>query len=422
MFIYFSTLGCKLNYSETSTLKRIAEEKGFKVTRNIDEADFIVVNTCTVTHTADKKSRYTIRHLHQLNPKAKILVTGCYAESDSESIKKIEGVSIIFGNNEKELFESILQQTDTTTHNLKNNTFFKSFSLGDRTRSFLKIQDGCNYFCSYCKIPFVRGRSRNASIDEILNQVNIIEKNNVKEVVLTGINIGDFGHTTKENFLDLLISLEKKTSIPRYRISSIEPNLLTNEIIDFILQSSRFMPHFHIPLQSGSNYILKLMNRKYSSELFVERVQYIKQKDPFCCIGTDVIVGFPGEKESHFQETFSLINNLELNYLHVFEYSDRKGTKAYNLPNKINDKLKKERSEILRKLSKEKQKIFVQKNINTTRKLLIESKITNKIMTGFTENYIKVGLSFEKDKINSIVNVKIIDWSENYQLAIGEIV
>lgn len=422
MFIYFATLGCKLNFTETSTLKRIAEENGFYVTRNIEEANVIVVNTCTVTHTADKKSRYTIRHLKQQNSSAKIAVTGCYAEVEPEIFKQIDNSIIVINNNDKKYFAQMLLQHKTLANDAKNNTFFKAYSLGDRTRSFLKVQDGCSYYCSYCKVPFARGNSRNTSIEEILEQVKIIEKHNVKEIVLTGINIGDFGKSTNENFFDLIQALEKNTNIPRYRISSIEPNLLSYEIIDFVLSSERFVPHFHIPLQSGSDEILQAMNRRYNTALFVDKIQYIQKTNSMAAIGIDVIVGFPGETEAHFEQTKELLQNIDFSYLHVFEYSDRKGTKAFLLPNKVKEKDKKIRSSFLRSLSKHKHSAFAKKNLNSIRSVLIERKNKDAYITGFTDNYLKILLPNQNSSINTIVNVKLLQWDENLQSIKGKII
>ncbi len=420
MYIYFSTLGCKLNFTETSTLKRIAEEQGFCITTNVEKANVIVVNTCTVTQTADKKSRYTIRHLHKLNPKAKIIATGCYAEVEAETIQKIEGVSLVIGNQDKVKFSEFLTNTYSGANNIT--TFFKAYSLGDRTRSFLKVQDGCNYFCSYCKVPFARGRSRNAAIKEIVQQANEIVQHGVKEIVLTGINIGDFGQSTNETFIDLLMSLEKETECERYRISSVEPNLLTEEIIDFVLSSNRFVPHFHIPLQSGSNELLKLMNRRYSTDLFVQRVEYIKKRNPLAAIGVDVIVGFPGETEQHFNQTFNLIQQLDISYLHVFEYSERKGTKASLFQGKVQEKIKKERSLLLRKLSAEKYQQFALCNLQTTQEVLIEKRQKGTEMIGYTKNYLLVALPFEKEKLNTVVLVRLLNWEPSTETIKGMIV
>ncbi len=420
MYIYFATLGCKLNFTETSTLKRIAEEKGLKITRNIDEANIIVVNTCTVTHTADKKSRYSIRHLNKQNPNAKIIVTGCYAKVESDSLKQMNKSYLIVGN--KENFSELLSNFKLPENKKHSNTFFKAYSLGDRTRSFLKIQDGCSYFCSYCKVPYARGISRNISINEVIQQVKEIEQHDIKEVVLTGINIGDFGHSTKETFFDLIKELENKTNIPRYRISSIEPNLLSYEIIDFVLSSNKFVPHFHIPLQSGSNNILKAMNRRYDVSLFLDKFNYILKKNPFAAIGIDVIVGFPNETNNDFEQTQKLLESIDFSYLHVFEYSDRKGTKASLMPNKVKDFDKKIRSSCLRSLSEKKHLAFANKNIQTTRKILVERKTFDLYMTGLTDNYLKVTLPLKKEMINTIVSVKLLEWDNKYKSINGYIV
>jgi len=423
-FIYFNTLGCKLNFTETSTLKRIAEQNGYKVTSEVEKAEVIVINTCTVTQTADKKSRYTIRHLQSKNPHAKVFVTGCYADVEPENIEKIEGVTFVFGNDEKSQFDYFLKQIskqDNLQPTKTETSFFKAYSLGDRTRSFLKVQDGCNYFCSYCKVPFARGRSRNASVNELVRHANEIAQHGIKEVVLTGINIGDYGHTTNETFFDLIQALELQTTIERYRISSIEPNLLTHEIIDFVLSSKRFVPHFHIPLQSGSDNILKAMKRRYDTKLFVDKIQYILKKNPLTGIGIDVIVGFPGETDVNFHETLSLLRSLDFAYLHVFEYSERKGTLAATLPNKVPEIVKKNRSKLLHDLSNEKYLQFVNKNLLTIRKVLVERKNKNQQLSGFTDNYIKVSIPFQSDVINTIVPVKLLHWDDKLKSVIGEI-
>lgn len=425
-FIYFYTLGCKLNFTETSTLKRIAEQNGFNVTSDIEKAEVIVINTCTVTQTADKKSRYSIRHLQSKSLNAKIVVTGCYADVDPDSVQKIEGVQYVFGNNEKAVFEQWLKKLNSgikeENGKVNANSFFKSYSLGDRTRSFLKVQDGCNYFCSYCKVPYARGRSRNASINEIVEQANEIASFGIKEIVLTGINIGDFGHTTNENFLQLIQALEKDTQIERYRISSIEPNLLTNEIIDFVLTSKRFVPHFHIPLQSGSNDILKLMQRKYNTQLFAQKIDNIKSKNALAGIGIDVIVGFPGETDAYFHETCDFLTHVDFSYLHVFEYSERKGTKAAGFEGKVKETEKKKRSKLLHQLSEWKHKQFVEKNVNQIRPLLIEGKNKRDRLSGFTDNYIKVSIPYTPNIINTIVPVKLLKWDNESQTMVGEVV
>lgn len=422
--IYFYTLGCKLNFTETSTLKRIAKDKGFSVTSDITKAEVIVINTCTVTQTADKKSRYAIRHLHNQSPNAKVLVTGCYADVDPNPIKQMEGVTYIFGNEDKANFDKILSKIKIATDDreITEKKFFKAYSLGDRTRSFLKVQDGCDYFCAYCKVPYARGRSRNAPISELVAQANEIAAHGIKEIVLTGINIGDFGHTTNENFFDLIKSLEKETSIERYRISSIEPNLLTDEIIDFVLSSKRFVPHFHIPLQSGSDSILKAMHRKYDSKLFAQKIEYILRKNPLAGIGIDVIVGFPGERDELFKETYQLLKNLDFSYLHVFEYSERSGTKATSLPNKVNDKAKKERSKVLHQLSEKKHELFAQKNAGLIRPVLIERKEKNQYLTGFTDNYIKVQILYSPNLINKIVQAELMQWNIELELMDSKII
>ncbi len=419
-YIYFYTLGCKLNFTETSTLKRIAKENNFDVTIDVTQADVIVVNTCTVTQMADKKSRYAIRHVQSKNPNARIMVTGCYADTDAESLKQISGISSIFGNAEKNYFREWLSSSPISEKK-HTSSFFNAYSLGDRTRSFLKVQDGCNYFCSYCKVPYARGKSRNASIRELVNEVHEIETHGIKEIVLTGINIGDYGHSTSETFFKLIQTLEQETSIERFRISSIEPNLLTDEIIDFVLSSKRFVPHFHIPLQSGSDEILSAMHRRYSAQLFADKINYIIKKNKETGIGIDVIVGFPGETEALFNETMELLTVLPFSYLHVFEFSERKGTPAAQLPNKVKDSIKKQRSEQLHKLSQEKHLLFAEQNIGKIRNVLIERKSKEQRLSGFTDNYIKVSLPYQPETINKIIPITLIKWDEDSKTMIGEI-
>lgn len=421
--IYFYTLGCKLNFTETSTLKRIAEENKYNVTTDVTEADVIVINTCTVTQMADKKSRYSIRHFQSLNPKAKVMVTGCYADVDADAIREIPDVTLIFSNEQKSRFAEYLSQLNSfqKENNSVKPEFFKAYSLGDRTRSFLKVQDGCNYFCSYCKVPFARGRSRNATVKELVQQANEIASHGIKEIVLTGINIGDFGHSTGETFFELINALEHETNIERYRISSIEPNLLTDEIIDFVMTSKRFVPHFHIPLQSGSDEILKAMHRRYSTQLFADKINYIIQKNKDTGIGIDVIVGFPGETEQLFSETLELLNRLSFSYLHVFEFSERKGTLAASMESKVKETEKKQRSVQLHELSIQKHLLFSAQNTCKIRNVLIERKNKNQQLSGFTDNYLKVSVPFQPNIINTVVPVKLSKWDVESQTMIGEL-
>ncbi len=442
MKVAFYTLGCKLNYAETSTLQRVAVENGYNVVPFSNSADVYVINTCTVTDIADKKCRNIIRKSIKQNSKAKVIVTGCYAQTNSDEISKIEGVSLIIGNTEKNKFASYLNNISDNhlgchteplsvayfdsneaipkqVQNNEKNDFFAAYSIGDRTRSFLKVQDGCNYFCAYCTIPLARGRSRNASINEIVNQANEIAKKNIKEIVLTGINIGDFGHTTNETFFELIKELDKVNGIERYRISSIEPDLLKSEIIDFVKTSKKFVPHFHIPLQSGSENILKLMKRKYNITLFTERINYILKVMPNACIGLDVIVGFPGESEIEFNETYSLLKSLNISYFHVFSYSERENTLSAKLPNKVTPIEKEKRSKLLHQLSEEKKTIFYRKFIGNELGVLFESKNKDGKMYGFTDNYIKVEVPFVKELLNKITKVKLLEFDKEKMIVIG---
>ena len=429
MKIAFHTLGCKLNFAETSTIRRVAEEKGCEVVSFESLADIYVINTCTVTEKTDKKCRNSIRRAVRLNPEGKVVVTGCFAELKPKEIEEIEGVSLIIGNNEKAKFSDYLDsiQANIPYKNLNSDIplkpeFFHAFSMGDRTRSFLKVQDGCNYFCSYCTIPYARGRSRNASIMELVNEAECIANNGILEIVLTGINIGDFGHTTNEDFYSLLKELDRVKQIKRYRISSIEPDLLTKEILELVAESDRFMPHFHVPLQSGSDGILKKMNRKYDTMLFQQKVNEIFSYLPLAGIGTDVIVGFPGEGESEFNETYHFLTKLDVAYLHVFSYSERANTSAIKYLDKVKEQIKNERSKILHELSDIKKRNFYKKFIGNELLVLFESKSKGNKMNGFTGNYIKVEVPLQKKYFNKIIPVSLLDFDENNMSLIGKIV
>jgi threonylcarbamoyladenosine tRNA methylthiotransferase MtaB len=416
--IAFHHFGCKVNFAEESTLSRQFIEKGYKLIDFREIADVYVISTCIVTAVAEKKCRAAIRQAHKINPDAKIAVIGCYSELKKDKIAKIEGVNVILGHTGKfNLLEAIEQDNPEIESEVKpytKNDFIPSLSYGDRTRSFLKIQDGCDYYCSYCTIPFARGHSRSDTIKHVLQSTDEVIKTGIREIVLTGVNIGDFGRQNKESFLELLKALDGVHDIPRIRISSIEPDLLSDEIIDFIGQSERIMPHFHLPLQSGSDHVLKAMKRKYNKDLFISRVQKIRSVLPLACIASDVIVGFPGETDEDFAETLELIENLEISYLHVFSYSSRENTLAAKMTDLVPDKIRKHRSEVLHALSEKKKKTFYLKNIGHEVQVLFESDNSNGFMHGFTENYIKVSTPFNPALANQIKNVKLEQFQDDF--------
>lgn len=423
------TLGCKLNFSESSSIARMFQEEGFARVDFNDTPDIFVINTCSVTENADKKCKQLVKKAKKVNPAAFIAIIGCYAQLKPEEIAQIKGVNMVLGAAEKfKIVDYFNQQEKEEVAKVyaskikAANEFVPSYSHGDRTRSFLKIQDGCDYFCTFCTIPLARGKSRNQSISETINVANEIASTNVKEVVLTGVNIGDFGQGKgSEDFFQLIQQLDKIEGIERFRISSIEPNLLSNEIIDFVSQSAKFMPHFHIPLQSGSNKILKMMRRKYLKELYAERVARIKEKMPHACIGVDVIVGFPGETDEDFMETYRFLNELPVSYLHVFTYSERPNTTAIKLENSVSKEKRSERSKMLHILSDKKKRFFYQQFLDEKAKVLLEAEQHEGFLNGFTENYIKVKVPFEEGLENTIqeISIKTID-SEN--VAEGELV
>ena len=411
--VSFYTLGCKLNFSETSTISRDLESEGFaKVDFEIG-ADIYVINTCSVTDQADKKCRNIVRKALKFNPSAFIIVIGCYAQLKPKEISEIQGVNLVLGAQEKFNINKYLKNNlDNSQTILKNDpiknvkTFYPGYSLGDRTRSFFKIQDGCNYFCSFCTIPLARGKSRSASIEETLIKAKEIGRSQVKEVVLTGVNIGDFGYGSDENFQQLIQKLDSLNGISRYRISSIEPDLLKNEIIEFVYQSNKFTPHFHIPLQSGSDMLLKKMRRKYDTTLYSKRIQLIKQLMPQACIGVDVIVGFPGETDEEFNSTVSFLKSLPISYLHVFTYSERSNTTAPRMSQIVPMEVRRKRSKQLRILSLKLKLKFYNDNLGYIGNVLFENH-EGDYLIGFTENYIKVKVPFEGGLINTIQRVKI---------------
>jgi threonylcarbamoyladenosine tRNA methylthiotransferase MtaB len=414
--VAFYTLGCKLNFSETSTIARLFEDAGHAKVDFDDRPDIYIINTCSVTENADKKCKQLVKRALKINPEAFVCIVGCFAQLKPEEIGQIPGVDLVLGANEKfnlvehiEKLESKNDNAQVTFENIKNTKeFIPAYSYGDRTRSFLKIQDGCDYFCSFCTIPLARGKSRNANIADTVSQAEEIAKTEVKEVVLTGVNIGDFGQGSDQNFEMLIKELDNVDGIDRFRISSIEPNLLNDNIIKFSLsESKRFVPHFHIPLQSGSNRILNTMRRKYEKELYAERVQHIKSLRKDCCIGVDVIVGFPGETNAEFMETVDFLKDLDISYLHVFTYSERANTSAMKLGEAVPMNIRKERSKMLHILSDKKKRQFYEENIGSTRTVLIEGDEENGMMFGFTENYVKVKLPFDQTKTNTFQTVEL---------------
>ncbi|MFN5444015.1 MAG: tRNA (N(6)-L-threonylcarbamoyladenosine(37)-C(2))-methylthiotransferase MtaB [Crocinitomicaceae bacterium] len=413
--VAFYTLGCKLNFSETSTIARLFEDAGFAKVDFEDTPDVYVINTCSVTDNADKKCKQLVKKALKTNPNAFVTIVGCYAQLKPEEIGEIPGVDLVLGANEKFDIISYIENTDKkeeATVAYKNIKETKSFvpavSFGDRTRSFLKVQDGCDYFCTFCTIPLARGKSRNASIAETIDEAEKIANTDIKEVVLTGVNIGDFGQGEGENFFQLIQALDEVEGIDRYRISSIEPNLLSNEIIDFCLtDSNKFVPHFHIPLQVGNDRILKAMRRKYERYLYAERVAQIKSLRKDCCIGVDVIVGFPGETDEEFLDSYNFLQSLDISYLHVFTYSERANTSAPKLGETVPMEKRKERSKMLHILSDKKKRAFYEENVGSDRTVLFEAEEDEGMMFGFTENYVKVKTPFEASLVNQFRNVKL---------------
>ncbi len=410
--IAFYTLGCKVNYSETSFISNKFKDKGYQIKNFNEVADIYVINTCSVTQTAVKKSRNIIHKALHNNSNALIVVTGCITETEKEEIKTIDGIGLVVGANEKfNLFDLINEKVNLKINPDKKicneNTFFSSFSSGDRTRSFLKIQDGCNYFCSYCVIPFARGRSRSDYISNIVDNVRKIIETGVKEIIITGINIGDFRNDKGEKLIDLLVALEKINSLQRVRLSSIEPDLLSDELIEMISKSDIFLPHFHIPLQSGSDKILKLMNRKYDTALFKSKIDTIKSFMPDSCIATDIITGFPLETDDDFNDTRNFLEKLNLSYFHVFTYSERKQTKASQYEMKVSPQSKKIRTDALLKLSDIKKETFYNSQKGKEHKILFESSKINGYMYGFTQNYLRVKMLYNKLYSNEIITATL---------------
>lgn len=412
--IAFHTLGCKLNFSETSEIARGLKAAGYIGVGFDGKADVYVINTCTVTGTAESKCRQAIRKAIRQNPDAVIAVIGCFTEVNAGSVKNIEGVNIVLGNEEKfrlaDYLNEIQHKKDAFLETGRINeqaSFHPAYSAGDRTRSFFKIQDGCDYFCSYCNVPFARGRSRSGTIAETMKTAHEIDESGIKEMILTGVNTGDFGRKNGEKFIDLLKELDQLTNIQRIRISSIEPELLSDEIISFVAVSEKFLPHFHIPLQSGSDRILKMMKRRYDTALFSGRLEKIKKLMPHCCVAVDIITGFPGETEELSEETCHYLDHSEISYAHIFPYSVRPGTHAALATDKVPQKMISERSRLLHELSEKKKDAFYRQNRGTRRKVLFESQKHGNCMHGFTDNYIKVKTDFNQTLVNEIREVKL---------------
>lgn len=414
--VAFQTLGCKLNFSETSSIKRQFEDHGYIAVPYSDPADIYILNTCSVTDFADRKCRKAVRSALKVNPDARVVVIGCYAQLKPEEIAQIEGVDMVLGATEKFNILNYIDDLSATTDRgmikagdlQELRTFNNAYSIGDRTRSFLKVQDGCDYKCSFCTIPQARGKSRSDSIDNIVKSAQEIAKAGVKEIVLTGVNIGDFGLTevngtrdrSEGTFLELITVLDKVEGISRFRISSIEPNLCDDSIIEFVAQSDRFVPHFHMPLQSGSDKILKDMRRRYKSGLYLDRVQKIKSLMPHCCIGVDVIVGFPGETEKDFMVTYNFLKDLDISYLHVFTYSERNNTLAAVAEGSVPMEERRRRNQMLTILSQKKKRQFYEQHLGTERPVLFEKSKRPGKMTGFTDNYVKVEAELREELIN----------------------
>lgn len=412
--VAFYTLGCKLNFSETSTIGRSLVDEGYRKVQFHEGADVYVINTCSVTDNADKKCKRIVKEALRHNPNAFVTIIGCYAQLKPQEIAGIEGVDLVLGAAEKfNIHEHIGNGAKKEVAEVKEGKikevldYHASYSIGDRTRTFLKVQDGCDYFCSFCTIPLARGKSRSDSIANVVKQAQEIVSQGIKEIVLTGVNTGDFGVGSDENFLQLLQALDKVEGLERLRISSIEPNLLTDDIIEFVATSRTIVPHFHIPLQSGSDTLLKSMRRKYLTDLYTSRVEKIKQLMPHCCIGVDVIVGYPGETEELFLETYQYLNNLPVSYLHVFTYSERVNTTAYKLPGKVPMAERAKRSKMLHILSDKKRRAFYEEHLGGTYSVLWEAENDEDTMYGFTSNYIKVKTPYDPALVNEITQVTL---------------
>ena len=418
--VAFYTQGCKLNFSETSTISRQLTKEGYQKVDFKEVADIYVINTCSVTENADKECKRLVRTALKTSPDAFIVIVGCYAQLKPEQISQIEGVDLVLGATEKfklnHYLNDLSKKEQTEIHSCEiddANFFVDAYSIGDRTRAFLKVQDGCDYKCTYCTIPLARGISRSDKLENVLNNAKAISEKGIQEIVLTGVNIGDYGKGEFSNkkhqhtFLDLVKELDKVEGINRLRISSIEPNLLKNETIEFVANSKAFVPHFHIPLQSGSDHILKKMKRRYLTDLYVDRVNTIKSLMPHCCIGVDVIVGFPGETEEHFLKTYNFLNELDISYLHVFSYSERANTEAAEMDNVVDKGIRHKRSKMLRVLSAKKKRQFYEQQQGSVRTVLFEGENKDGFMYGFTENYIRVKAPFKSERINQLMPTKL---------------
>ncbi|MBB6498268.1 tRNA (N(6)-L-threonylcarbamoyladenosine(37)-C(2))-methylthiotransferase MtaB [Pedobacter cryoconitis] len=429
--VAFYTLGCKLNFSETSTIGRLFTDAGYAVVDFTDGADVYVINTCSVTEHADKKCRKVVKEALKYAPDAYITIVGCYAQLKPVEIAEIEGVDMVLGAAEKfrivEYITDLTKQPKAVIHqqNIEkvNHNFIAAYSIGDRTRTFLKVQDGCDYPCTYCTIPLARGGSRSDTIENVVNRAKQIAASGVKEIVLTGVNLGDFGirdGKREDKFFDLVKALDEVEGIERIRISSIEPNLLSNEIISFVASSKRFVPHFHIPLQSGSDKILGLMKRRYRRDLYTERVATIKALIPDCCIGVDVIVGFPGETKEDFLDTYQFLNELDVSYLHVFTYSEREQTEAADMSGIVAGSTRAERSKMLHILSDKKRRSFYQSQIGSVGEVLFEDDQKNGFMHGFTKNYVKVKAKYDPVMVNEIKTVKLMELTADGEVEVME--
>ncbi len=425
----FHTLGCKLNFAETSTVARMFADKGIRRAQTGEAPDVVVVNTCSVTELADKKCRQAIRSFVKKYPNATVIVTGCYAQLKSDEVAAIPGVKIVAGSDQKLLLTQFLDEF-VATHEPRTvvtplkemRHFFPSCSRGDRTRYFLKVQDGCDYYCSYCTIPMARGRSRSGTIADLVAQARQVAQEGGKEIVITGVNIGDFGKGREDTFFDLIKALDEVEGIERYRISSIEPNLLTDEIIEWVAQSKRFMPHFHVPLQSGSDEVLKLMRRHYDTALFRAKIEKIRATIPDAFIGVDLIVGARGETPELFEQSRSFIESLDISRLHVFTYSERPGTRALNIDYVVDPREKHRRTRIMLALSEQKLMQFSERFVGTTRPVLLEHSKQGKPMSGFTDNYLKVEVAANSSLDNTMVNVRLDEVINNGEEIKGEVV
>jgi threonylcarbamoyladenosine tRNA methylthiotransferase MtaB len=434
--VAFYTLGCKLNFSETSTIARSFADKGFLKVEFTDTPDIYIINTCSVTENADKKCKKIVKEAQKINPKAFVAIVGCYAQLKPQEIAEIPGVDAVLGAAEKFRLHELIGTFEKAENNILpaqkvyagsievDLEYHTSYSLNDRTRTFLKVQDGCDYPCSYCTIPLARGFSRSDSVANVVKAAKEIAENGIKEIVLTGVNIGDFGLISGErvsNFLHLIKALDEVEGIERFRISSIEPNLLSDDIITFVAQSKRFVPHFHIPLQSGSPKVLALMKRRYKKELYTERIAKIKELMPHCCIGVDVIVGHPGETDEEFLATYNYLNELEISYLHVFTYSERENTAAVLIKPIVPQNKRAERSRMLHILSDKKRRYFYEQHLSSNQEVLFEADEKDGLMTGFTANYVKVSAKYDPLLINEIKVVNLVEINDAMQVEISEV-